>query len=198
MARPSLTAVQIDAFRERACAAALALYQTLPSVSLRQLAAKMGCSHATPYRYFESKEELFMYVRAECFRRFAARVDARLAEVVAPLDRLRACSRAYLETAETKPAEFRLMFQLGQPEAERYPEHFAVGLRTWSIMRETTAEAVAAGELVGDSDEIAHLLWSGIHGIVCLALSDRLRMGKGHLELAHAMTESLIRAYGGT
>ncbi len=41
-------------------------------MTLRALAAELGCSPMTPYRYFENKAELFAVVRADAFRRFAA------------------------------------------------------------------------------------------------------------------------------
>ncbi len=71
MGRPALTQQDIDAWRAKARQVAIKLFAQQDEVSLRQLASAMGCSHATPYRYFESKEELFMAVRAQCFIRFA-------------------------------------------------------------------------------------------------------------------------------
>ena len=115
--RPALSEEQIEAFRQRACAAAIELFADRDEVSLRQLATALGCSHATPYRYFESKEELFMAVRAECYRRLAKALETRLEAIDDPYERLMALMEGYATFAHDHRAEFRLMFQVGAAAA---------------------------------------------------------------------------------
>ncbi len=38
---------------------------------MRQLAAELGCSPMTPYRYFKDKDEILAAVRAAAFDRFS-------------------------------------------------------------------------------------------------------------------------------
>ena len=75
MPRRALTPDEIQSFRNRATEAATALFAQhgVEGVSMRRLAAEMGCSPMTLYRYFENRDELFATVRTAAFRRFADR-----------------------------------------------------------------------------------------------------------------------------
>ena len=114
---------QIQAFRDRAIAAATELFEDLgyQAVTMRALAAKLGCSPMTPYRYFENKDELFVQVRREAFARFADRHrDAgkglRGSELLAKL------GPTYVQFALDDPGSYRIMFELEQPPSGLYPD----------------------------------------------------------------------------
>ena len=186
----------MEAFRDRATEVALELFAEQPEVSLRQLAKAMGVSPNTPYRYFESKEELFMAVRAACFRRFGLSLRSRLEALDDPVARVFAVAAAYSAHALEYPAEFALMFQLGQPDPEAYPVAHQAGVDAWAVVQGAVDQAVAAGRIDGDVNEIAHLLWSGVHGIVSLAQSKRLTVGRSAEQLVGPMVSALLRAYG--
>ena len=77
MARPTLRDEEVERFRQRLCD--LALRRVAESgyegVTLRGLARDLGCSYATPYRYFRDKEEIFAAVRALAYERFGAALE---------------------------------------------------------------------------------------------------------------------------
>lgn len=179
-------------------AVALDLFATQSEVSLRQLAKAMGVSPTTPYRYFESKEELFMAVRATCYERFAAVLEARLHVIDDPIDRVFEVAAAYHAHACEHPAEFRLMFQLGQPDPQAYPTAHAAGVASWQVVLGAVEGAAQAGHLEADVEHLAHLLWSGVHGIVSLSLSNRFTVGQSAEDLIRPMTSALLRAHGWT
>src|SRR5581483_9000155 len=64
-----LTDEEVSDFRERLCAAAERLFaeQGPRAASMRQLAAKLGVSPMTPYRYFKDKDDILAAVRASGF-----------------------------------------------------------------------------------------------------------------------------------
>ncbi|MGH1344643.1 MAG: TetR/AcrR family transcriptional regulator [Nannocystales bacterium] len=198
MGRPALSEAGIAAFRTRAVEAALELFASQSEVSLRQLAKAMGVSPTTPYRYFESKEELFMSVRATCYQRFATVLEARLGAVADPIERVFEVSAVYHAHACQHPAEFRLMFQLGQPDPAAYPDAHAAGVATWHVVMGAVQAAVQAGRVQADAEHLAHLLWSGVHGIVALSLSKRFTVGQSAEDLLRPMTTALLRAHGWT
>jgi AcrR family transcriptional regulator len=76
--RPQLTAAEITAFRARLCGVAERLFAEngFPAVSMRELAAALGCSATAAYRYFRDKEEILAAVRTAAFDRFASRLEA--------------------------------------------------------------------------------------------------------------------------
>ncbi len=180
----------------RAIEAALDLFADQPEVSLRQLARSMGVSPNTPYRYFDSKEELFMAVRAASYERFSSVLRTRLAAVDDPIARLFEVAFAYHDHATDHPAEFRLMFQLGQPDPHAYPDAHRAGVRAWQVVLDAVERAVRSGAVEADVVSLAHLLWSGVHGIVSLAMSNRLTVGRGARDLLEPMVASHLRAHG--
>lgn len=195
MGRPALTDDAVTAFRQRACTVALDLFADHAEVSLRQLAAAMGVSHTTPYRYFASKEALFMATRALAYTRFAAFLRPRLAAAPDPIARIHVLAQSYFEHAMQRTGEFRLMFQLGQPRPDAWPSEHRAGLDTWRLVEQTAAGAIDAGCLVGDSAELAHLLWASIHGVVSLALAHRLTIGRSGESLIDPMMDAICRAH---
>ena len=44
-------------------------------------------------------------------------------------------------------------------------------------MKGAVTQAIEAGVLTGDPNVVAHLLWSGLHGIVALHLAGMLHLG---------------------
>ena len=76
MPRAALTEGEIESFRERICQAAARLFAEngYEAVTLRAIAAELGCSPMTPYRYFANKEEIFRAVRLAGFEDFGRRI----------------------------------------------------------------------------------------------------------------------------
>lgn len=192
-----LTDAQVEDFRQRACEVSMRLFveEGYEGFTLRALAKELGCSHATPYRYFAGKPEIFATVRAEGFRRFAAFLRARLAPIADPLDRVRALARAYFDFSVEQAAAFTIIFEMGQPHPSEYPFVAEAARDAWSVLYGTIRAAVEAGALEGDPNELAHTMWAGIHGVATLHLAKKLAMGRGADALLSSMTDALLRAH---
>lgn len=196
MSRPVLAPQQLERFRQRLCAAALRRFSAggYEGVTLRGLARELGCSYATPYRYFRDKLEIFAAVRALAFERFAAALEAGAEGETEPERRLRALGAAYLRFAREEPQAYRIMFQLDQ-RADAYPEYAAKELRSWEILREAVARAVESGVFCGDPTSIAHVMWAGVHGLASLHLAGKLVLGRDADALSSAMLDALFAAH---
>ncbi|HVV83047.1 MAG TPA: TetR/AcrR family transcriptional regulator [Kofleriaceae bacterium] len=184
MPRVALAEDELAAFRARAIAAATRLFaaQGYDAVTMRAVAAELGVSAMTPYRYFDGKEALFAGVRAEAFRRFADRLEAALATPGAPLARLRRLKEAYVAFAVAEPDAYRIMFELARPNPDDR-ELAAQSARAFATLHRSVADAVRAGALRGDPLTIAHLVWADTHGLVSLHLAGKL-VGRSLAQLA--------------
>ena len=178
MARPHLTADQIDAFREDACYMALQIISDsgVDSLTLRELGKRMGCSYAKPYRYFGDKERLIDRVRAHAFDRFGAFMAGAdpASEQVHPFDR-------YLAFAASQPAAFEIMFGFRQTYVS--PETRAAEDRAWQICAQPFYDMVANGEVSADPEKLAHVAWVSLHGLSALTLSGQLTHGLTEQEI---------------
>ena len=179
MPRQGLSPAEISRFRDRAVRAAFHLFATngYAAVTMRNVAAAVGCSAMTPYRYFENKEEIFALVRAEAFRRFSAAQEEAVAGILDPVERLVASGASYVRFALADPDAYRLMFELDPGPAFDHPVLVEEGARAWSVMRGAVGRAVDAGLLTGNPDVLAHLFWGMVHGLVSLHLSGKLMLG---------------------
>src|SRR3954467_15223150 len=108
-----LTETDVADFRDRLCAAAERLFaeKGLDGVTMRQLAAELGVSPMTPYRYFRDKEDILATVRANGFTRSAEALEQ--ARDRTPGDaraKSAAVGSAYLDFAFQHPNTYKLMF----------------------------------------------------------------------------------------
>ncbi len=172
MARPQLTHDEIAEFREAACLAALEIITEdgVAGLTVRSLGQRLGCSYSKPYRYFGDKDQLIDAVRAHAFDRFDAFMggDDPQSQDLLPVQRYLAFARLY-------SAAFEVMFGFNQAyvsEATRAAED-----RAWVTCTRQIYSGVEAGELVGDPEKIAHLLWISMHGLSTLSLANKLTHG---------------------
>ena len=152
---------------------------------MRALARDLGCSPMTPYRYFDNKAAIFETVRQAAAERFADKIERAVTAHDEHPTRLRAMCLAYVRFGLDEPHAYRIIFELDRSQC---PDPLSPeATRSWFIMRAAVEEATRDGTLSGDPNIIAHLLWSGVHGIVALYLANMLHLG---LDL-----ESLVDAF---
>lgn len=187
MPRAALSETELEAFRDVLCKSAVRLFAEhgYEGVTMRALAADLGCSPMTPYRYFKNKAEIFAAVQTAAFDRFANALEGAYHDDQPHSARLRALCWAYVHFALEEPYAYRIMFELDPAQRPELPEE--ADRRSWMFMHKAVEEAVAAGALEGDPDILAHLLWSGVHGLVALHLSGMLVMGRELEELIEAL-----------
>jgi AcrR family transcriptional regulator len=167
----------VTEFRARLCAAGERLFaaQGAEAVTMRQLAAVLGVSPMTPYRYFKDKDEILAAVRAAAFNRFAGALEAARnpADGGAVESSVRVAN-AYTKFAVEEPQAYQLMFDLRQPNEESYPELAAAAARARRTMSAHVRDLMAAGLLEGDAELIGHVFWSMLHGIIVLQMAGKI------------------------
>lgn len=189
MPRAALTQPQIDAFRDEICGAATRLFaeRGYDAVTMRSIAAELGCSPMTPYRYFAGKGEIFSMVKAHAYGRFADSQEQVAARIDDPAERLTALARAYVRFGVAEPDGYRIMFELAQDHDADHEEVRTQSHRAWAPLRAAVGAAVAAGLIDGDPDDVAHLYWAQVHGMVTLHLAGKLKLGRTLEEILGAM-----------
>ena len=155
-----LSDTDVSDFRERLCEAAEKLFAERgpDAVTMRQLAAELGVSPMTPYRYFEDKNEILAAVRTNGFNRFAEALEAARDKASTPRAKGAAVGEAYMTFALEHPHTYKLMFDLNQPDEQNYPELVKAGQRARATMSGYVKDQVSAGLMVGDAEEIGERL----------------------------------------
>lgn len=172
----NLSNSEIKAFRERLCGVAEALFaeRGAQAVTMRELARELDVSAMTPYRYFQDKDEILAAVRAAAFDRFAAALERAAAVKGSAVARANAVGRAYLDFAFNEPNAYKLMFDVNQPDSERFPDLVRAGQRARRTMAGYTKQLVAEGYLSGGPETLGKIFWAMVHGLVMLHLTGRL------------------------
>lgn len=158
-------------------------------VTARQIAEAVGYTPGTLYTHFENLDDIFLHVNA----RSLAALRGRLADAVAaqdsPAAAIRAMGLAYLEYARAQPHRFQLLFTPRLPEGATPPEFLQREIEKLFALLGAQLQRIAATN--ADTLEVGvHALWSGVHGVASLALSDQLFATRGGIE--HDMVEMLI------
>ena len=190
-----LTETDVADFRDRLCAAAEKLFAEKgpDAVTMRQLAAALGVSPMTPYRYFKDKDDILAAVRTNGFNQFAEALEAARANATSARSKAAAVGDAYVRFAFEHPHTYKLMFDLHQPIADaRYPDLEEAGRRAHETQTAWVKDQIAAGEMAGEPDQIGAMFWAATHGVVVLEMAGKLPPGTAH-DLHHQISATLAK-----
>ncbi|HET6970034.1 MAG TPA: TetR/AcrR family transcriptional regulator [Phenylobacterium sp.] len=189
-----LTDTDVADFRERLCAAAERLFaQKGPdAVTMRQLAAELGVSPMTPYRYFQDKDDILAAVRTNGFTQFAEALEAARAGAGSARAKGAAVGESYIRFAFEHPHTYKLMFDLNQPLDGRYPELVEAGRRAHATMTAWVEDQIATGDMAGEPEEIGAMFWAATHGAIVLEMAGKLPPGSART-LADRIGSSMAR-----
>jgi AcrR family transcriptional regulator len=144
----------------------------ISALSLREVARRIGVSHAAPHHHFANRTLLLCAIAEEGFIALhAAMVDAvRSFSPQAP-EQLRALGVAYVRFAVTHPRYFRVMFS---PEVTGERATAALRQASGSTYSLLTARLCAVGLSESAASDAALLAWSTVHGLAMLWLDRQL------------------------
>jgi len=138
-------------------------------LSLREVARRIGVSHAAPAHHFGDKAGLLTAVAVEGFELFVAHLGAVLSSTAdAPVERLLALSRAYAQFAESHPGHFEVMFRPALTRTDD-PAYVGASAAAFEALRLQIAHYQQLGwQPDGDTRELAAAAWAFAHGISVL------------------------------
>jgi len=167
----------------------------LDGLSLREVAAAAGVSHAAPYHHFADKDALVRTLGYEALGRLDERMAA--AESAAsddPSERLLAIGMAYVLFAVERPEYFALM-TAPEMRAPHAPEQQEPHGETWERLVRAVAACQAAGRLSGgDPTLVAVGMWALVHGLAELWLTSPIPQLPQGGDGIGPMAEQILRA----
>ncbi|HTJ25258.1 MAG TPA: TetR/AcrR family transcriptional regulator [Candidatus Limnocylindria bacterium] len=162
--------------------------------TLRDLARRVGVSHAAPYAHFPDKRALLAAVATIGFRALCERLRAADAAAADPLERLAAIGEAYVRFGCEEPAHYRLMFTV--PELRRYdglPELERAALDAFAVVQHAFA-VLHDGAVIrsGDRQLDAVAAWSLAHGVTLLLIDSRAGIDTRSPEVVEQLVRTSI------
>ena len=190
------TPIEKEAFRDRLCEAALDIFveEGLEVLTMRRLAKELGVSAMTPYNYFENRQEIVQEILDRAYGKFATSQREAIDQWAEPMENLIKLGEAYLRFAIDHPLQYSVLFLIQKQRPfqsmERRGEAFLP-------LFDTVTQLVEAGVLEGDPGLIAHLLWSGKHGLISLKIAGRLmtEVSPPMEEMLSEMSERILRSF---
>ena len=167
----------------------------LAGLSARRVASEIGYTPGTLYLVFKNLDELIMHLNAATLDRLYERVEAMCAGQDRPGERILAMGLGYLAFAREQPGLWGAVFEHRLPEGEMPPEWFlAKVIRLFSLV-ESELERIPEVQVKGRVQAAARALWSGVHGVCILSLSNKLAIGGGHTpeELVRVLVTDYLR-----
>ena len=173
-ARPVGVHYEGDLRRALVDAAASAIAEVgAEAVSLREVARRLGVSHAAPAHHFVDKAGLLTAVATAGFERFLEHMATALVATAGdpstrPADVLLALGRAYAAFAEQQSGYFAVMFHPSLIRADD-PDYVAASDAAFEALRTTVeAQQHAGWHPEDDTRALAAAAWSFAHGISVL------------------------------
>jgi AcrR family transcriptional regulator len=183
----SLSQDDLARFKAQLCDVAAQLFAEhgAENVSMRQIAAAMGISPMTPYRYFANRDEILAAVRIRGFEAFAAALEEAYASTPGDSDaRGRAAGMAYIGFAFANANTYRLMFETHQQEDSGEGPLGAAVARARATLSVYGEELIAQGVPETAARSMETLIWSTLHGAVTLEMAGTTPSGSAQEVLA--------------
>lgn len=163
------------------------------ALTLREVARRVGVTHAAPYHHFPSREALLDALSEEAFEALGDAMEASIVNVTDPTERLRAIGRAYIDQARAHPERAQVMFRRhpGPPQEHTPDSHRA---RSFGCLFDAVVACQEAGVApAGDPYELALTAWSLVHGFATLWVDGPLESMPAYADKFEAMRDSTLR-----
>ncbi len=146
------------------------------SLSMRRIAAAIGCSVSSIYLYFDNKDELVHALIDEGFERWYDVVRAGAELPGSPRERLQTHCRQYIEFGLENPEFYEIMYMFHPKRMSRFPkELYRRASRSMDVLTALVQDC-APDHFQGAEDARvhAHVVWAILHGVVSTMIAQRL------------------------
>ena len=195
MGRRQRTEQEVTDIRDRICDVALSLAakKGAEAVTIRSIAADVGCSPMTPYLYFPGgKREILVAARVLALYRLGDKLEACVAEEGRNVhEQFELLGKAYAEFALDHAESFRIIFESGPLKDDEFPELEAAVDRMRKPVNQMVLKGVQEGVFGGDPGAVMHIFWSGLHGLVTLHQLGQLQYGRSIEELVPLLIDTI-------
>ncbi|MBY0507294.1 MAG: TetR/AcrR family transcriptional regulator [Bryobacteraceae bacterium] len=136
------------------------------SLSLREVARRLGVSHQAPYKHFASRDHILAEVVRRAFANFAEYLEARPRSEDADQD-LASMGRAYLQYAHAHPLHYTLMFETRKPDPAQHPAMMEQAKHAFSLLA-TGLRRLPYRDAARPPELDALFVWSCLHGLASI------------------------------
>ena len=144
------------------------------NITARDIAARIGYTPGTLYTHFDNLGAILLQVNVRILARLKAQIQGAIDSAGDPADRLLEMGYAYLGFAEAHPNWFALLFNHKLKQGQSVPAYLQEIVDSLFDLVRTELAALDPKATAADLELGVRALWSGVHGICALSLSDRV------------------------
>ena len=142
------------------------------SVTLREVARRIGIAAPSIYEHFPRREAIVYAVIDDLASQLRAAVEQALDSQPGPLGRLRASCAAYLRFADQRPGQYRVLLSRHQHLGDRPPGRAAIRAEAFDLLVTALCDCASAGQIATDDPRAdAVTIWAALHGYATLRAS---------------------------
>jgi AcrR family transcriptional regulator len=155
----------------------IALDEGFDAMTMRKIADAIEYSPATIYLHFENREAIGRELCAEAFGHLVAHMTSAAGGIADPAERLLAIGKGYARFGFENPKEYKLIFMTDSVYMEAMfgdgqNDPNDPGERAFQFLVDTVQECIACGAIApADPLLVAEMVWTGVHGVVSMALT---------------------------
>jgi len=146
------------------------------SLSMREVARRIGYTVGALYMVFENLDDLIVQVNEQTVIELREALERIRGRANQPAQNLRLLVAAYFGFALLHTARWRLVFEHRLPEGQKAPATYAGHTAAIFALVSRQLDEAGAGRDGAGCEELATALWSGAHGICMLAVSGKLQI----------------------
>ena len=145
------------------------------TLTMRELARRVGVSHAASANHFEDKATLLGELAAEGFRELSV-AFGQVRKSKSAANYLRELGRAYVEFALRRPGHYRVMFGRGTMGTSKTPSLSEAGTDAYRVLEAAVESAMPPARARSKENvaKAAFFCWSVVHGAALLMLDGPL------------------------
>ena len=142
------------------------------SVTLREVARRIGIAAPSIYEHFPSREAIVYAVIDDLASQLRAAIQQALDSQPDPLGLPRAGCEAYLRFADQRPGQYRVLLSRYQHLGGRPPGRAAIRAEALNLLVTAVRDCASAGQIATDDPRAdAVTIWAALHGYATLRAS---------------------------
>lgn len=168
------------------------MHEGLAALSARKLANEIGYTAGTLYLVFSNQDDLILHINAVTLQDLYSQLAAAVSRCRKPESCILKLGHEYVRFAVENRHLWNAIFEHRLPEGQKPPAWFQARIVQLYDLVETQLERFTNANRF-DTHLAATALWSGVHGICVLGLTDKIESSSE--KLIQSLVDSLINNY---
>lgn len=163
----------------------------ISALSTRKIASNIGYTVGTLYHFFDNYDDIILHINSITLNDLREHFSNNLDKNQDPANQIKQSANIYLDFIQNNYNRWSILFEYKLTSNEELPEWYKEKIdNLFEFIKEPLSKIVADQETATKQSKI---LWSSIHGISALAISQKLQLEEN--ESTESLCEELINNY---